>query len=286
MSQKDSLQKFIFTDCNVRGQLLRMNKSIGVILAQRDYPEILRKFLSELLAASAMLSASIKFDGKVTLQIQGDGPVSLMLAQCDNRQRLRGLAKWQDLPDSQQSLQELFGAADLLISIATNKKVSNYQAVVKLTGTSISDAIEEYFNTSEQLPTKIIFASPFMQHSEPGIQNDLVGIFLQVIPTETNYEKESWLSIINELEQGLERTDLQKENNLVVLHNIFPEHELRAFDEQPIAFYCQCSVERSKNTLKTMPKSEVDSLLAKHKIITVTCDFCNKKYEFDAEDLK
>ncbi|MCK4870054.1 MAG: Hsp33 family molecular chaperone HslO [Gammaproteobacteria bacterium] len=268
----DKLQRFIFEKLGVRGQLLQLDDGFKEVLLKHEYPLTVRKMLGEILASAVMLSATIKFAGAVTLQIQGDGVLSLLLAQCDGKQQFRGLAKWDgEVPGD---FSEAVGSGQLVITLNVEKTAENYQAVVEIKGKSLSQAIESYFDESEQLPTRLwLFVG----------ETKVCGLLLQVMPGDDSYEEDAF-SRIAELAEAIKPEDFAL-NSLVLLHQLFPEDDVRVLGETSVCFHCHCSRERSEQALKMMPKEEREEILAEHKVVTVNCEFCNQVYEFDREDV-
>ncbi|MGB0893104.1 MAG: Hsp33 family molecular chaperone HslO [Parashewanella sp.] len=269
----DKLNRYLFEEMNVRGELVQLNDSYQQILATRAYPKALQKLLGELMSASALLTATLKFSGDIAVQIQGDGPVSVAVINGNDKQQLRGLARWNgDIADD-ADLQQMFGKGHLVITL-TPENGERYQGVVELSKDSLAASIEAYFMQSEQLPTKLWL---FADGQRAG------GIFLQVLPSESGE-----LNDFEHLEQ-LTAT-IKKEEVLTLpatelLHRLYHQEQVRLFDADDISFHCRCSRERTAAAILSLTKEEVDSIIAEQGNIELDCEYCNTKYSFDSIDV-
>ena len=179
----DSLQTFLIETAGVRGELVRLNRTWEALIRGRRYPPVVREQLAHALVCATLLSATIKFDGSLTLQVQGDGPLYLLVVQASSRRTLRGVARWRD-EVAPGDLAQLFGHGRLAITIEP-RKGRRYQGIVPLEGGSLSNAIEGYFRRSEQLPTKLWVASNAVA---------ACGMLLQQLPND-GADAEGWRRI-------------------------------------------------------------------------------------------
>jgi molecular chaperone Hsp33 len=182
----DILHRFIFENEPVRGEYVKLDESVQTILAQHDYPPVIKKLLGESLCVAALLSAVIKFTGRLTVQFRGKGKLKLLLAQCDEQSQLRGLAKY-DESITQEELAAAFTDGVLVIMLDSGVKGQRYQGVVEWKGDSLAESIEHYFQHSEQLATRIWLTSneqsafgyllqvaPLASQDAIGIQNEII----------------------------------------------------------------------------------------------------------------
>jgi molecular chaperone Hsp33 len=154
----DSLQRFLFEGAPVRGELVHLDATWRAVLERHDYPGPLRTVLGELMAAAALLSATLKFQGSLILQIQGSGAVKLIVVECTSEQTMRATAKW-DGELVRGGFRELVGGGRFVITIAPNDVTQTYQGIVELSGDSVAAVLEHYMATSEQLETRLWLAS-------------------------------------------------------------------------------------------------------------------------------
>lgn len=273
MRQHDILQRFLFEGSDIRGELVHLNACITALHERHPYPAPVLKILGQALAAVSLLSATIKFEGSLILQTQTDGPINLLVAQSDNNQHIRGLAKWDD--ERLASL-DLLGHGHLAITIIPNNaKEQRYQGVVALEGDKLSIALETYFTQSEQLATKIWLASD---------QKISAGLLLQQLPGDKEQTGAFW-EHLETLASTLTEQELLYLENEEILHRLFHQEQVRIFESTPVIFQCQCSIEKMEQAIRTFGQDEVDDILSKEQIIDVTCEFCNRAYKFDRVDI-
>ena len=280
---KDLLQRFIFENEPVRGEYVKLEESLQTILNQHNYPAAVRKLLGEALCAAALLSAIIKFTGRLTVQFRGKGKLKLLLAQCNDQYHLRGLAKYEgDL--SYEELMSAFHDGVLVIMLDSGAKGQRYQGVVKWQGDSLAASIEHYFRDSEQLATKIWL------HSE---HDTATGFLLQVIPPadkdargiENEIINPSWQRIVK-LTEAADQNILQQAGYPELLTLVYPDETIRIFDAAHVSFFCGCTRKRGQDAIELLGREEAESELQDKQCIVVTCDFCNKEYVFDRVDVE
>ena len=271
---KDNLYRYLFDNASVRGELVQLEKSYQEVIAAHDYPVAIQHLLGELMAATSLLTATLKFSGDISIQLQGDGPVSLAVINGNNLQQLRGVSRWNGDIAADAQLQSLFGKGHMVITL-TPDDGERYQGVVALDKETLSECLEAYFEQSEQLPTKIkLFADA----------NQAAGMFLQVLPTDGDHNAEfEHLSVLTETVKQEELFTLEAEE---VLHRLYHEEEVRLFEPVAITFNCSCSKERSAQAIRTVAKAEIDSIIAEQGKVEMGCEYCNSKYIFDAIDVE
>lgn len=273
----DSLQSFIFQDHDVRGRLVRLHESVEAIIFQHSYPPVIHILLGELLTAAVLLSSSFKYDGQLTIQFQSEGPLRMLVAKCNHQLETRGLAQW-DHAATEQMLRETFFSGQLIVTVENLNDSHRYQSIVEINHKTIAEAIEQYFQQSEQIPTKLVMTNH---------QKQFVGLLIQKMPSH-NIEQLAFWQHVEILMNTLKPHELLAWNNQRLLKNLFHEENLRLFDHQPVLFKCHCSHEKSKNTLRLLGREEVINYFLTNKMLTVTCDYCHQTYEFtkpEAEQL-
>ncbi|WP_087023270.1 Hsp33 family molecular chaperone HslO [Thaumasiovibrio subtropicus] len=273
---KNSLHRYLFNDISVRGELVQLDKPYQEILSSNDYPEAIQKLLGELLVATSLLTATLKFEGSITVQLQGDGPVRLAVINGNHNQQMRGVARFEgDVKDG--TIQSLMGKGHLVITIDPVKG-ERYQGVVGLEGETLSEVLENYFANSEQLRTRLILRTG--QHDG---QANAAGMLLQVLPDDKGSEEDfDHLLQLTETVKNDELFGLDAED---VLYRLYHQESVQLFEPQPVAFNCSCSRERSASAIRSIDRAEVDQILAEEGEIALHCDYCGTSYKFDRIDV-
>jgi len=277
MAQHDQLHRYLFENYAVRGELVTVSGSLQHILENHDYPQPVKMILGELLVATSLLTATLKFAGDITVQLQGDGPMSLAVINGNNRQEMRGVARVQgEVPDN-ADLKTLIGNGYLVITIAPEEG-ERYQGVVGLEGDTLAECLEDYFMRSEQLPTRLFIRTGVVDGKAAA-----GGMLLQVLPAQDTQA--------NDFEHLATLTDTIKLEELTtlpandVLWRLYHEEEVTLYDPQDVVFKCTCSRERCAGALRTLPDEEIDSILAEEGEIDMHCDYCGNHYLFNSMDI-
>ncbi|MEG3110807.1 MULTISPECIES: Hsp33 family molecular chaperone HslO [Pantoea] len=273
MSVQDQLHRYLFENAAVRGELVNVSNTWHETVKNHDYPAPVQTLLGEMLVATSLLTATLKFDGEITVQLQGDGPLSLAVINGNNNQELRGVARFKgEIPDD-STLKSMVGNGYLVITISPEKG-ERYQGVVGLEGETLAECLEDYFMRSEQLPTRL-----FIRTNEKGA----AGILLQVMPAqETNKDDFDHLAALTETIKTEELIDLPAND---VLWRLYHQEEATVYEPQPVVYKCTCSRERCGDVLKTLPQEEVDEIIEEDGKIDMHCDYCGSHYIFDAVDI-
>lgn len=283
MIDSDKLQRFIFDHCDIRGEIITLADSYRQVLATTDYPPAIRQLLGQFQAAAGLLSATLKFDGVITLQARGDGPLTLIMADCTRHRNLRAVAEYDPDFDFEQAggaacLNELIGSGQLSITIDASKG-ERYQGIVPLEKATLADCLEDYFRQSEQLPTRIWLTAD---------SNCAAGLLLQALPQQLTADEEQnrqqWEHLCKLAETIKAEEQLQLGHN-ELLYRLFHQDQLRLLDATELQFACSCSEQRTANMIKTIGRDELDGLLEEHGRIEVSCHFCNQQYLFSAGDI-
>ncbi|MGR4989748.1 Hsp33 family molecular chaperone HslO [Vibrio rotiferianus] len=271
------LNRYLFEDLSVRGELVQLDEAYQRIISSKEYPAALQKLLGELLVSATLLTATLKFEGSITIQLQGDGPVSLAVINGDHDQKIRGVARWEgDIADN-ATLHEMMGKGYLVITIEP-KKGERYQGVVGLEGDTLADVIEGYFANSEQLKTRL-----WIRTGEHEGKAHAAGMMIQVMPDGTGTPED-----FEHLEQ---LTDTVKNEELFtlpaneLLYRLYNQDKVRLYEPQPVEFHCGCSRERSGAAIITVDKTEIYDILAEEGSISLHCDYCGTSYTFDESEV-
>lgn len=276
MNDKDLLQRFLFENAPVRGEIVHLNHSYQTIIQQHQYPPAIQKLLGEALIAVSLLSAIIKFNGRLTIQFQGKGKIKLFLAQCDEQFCLRGLVQFQGELSSDEVWSDLKQGTLAIMMDPDIPGGKRYQGIVAWEGDSLAESIQNYFYQSEQLPTRLWIAQN---------ENGASGLLLQVMPKDRpELYKNDWDHLIH-LTNTVTSTELLTLDNSVLLHRLYAEEDVRLFQPVPVMFKCNCSTERSENAISLLGVEEAEAELKSKQQIVVTCEFCNTQYIFDRVDV-
>lgn len=282
----DIVRRFVFERYPIRGHAVRLGRAWLGLREHQDYPPAVQKLVGEAVSAVVLLAATLKFDGTLTLQLQGKGLVNLLVAQCTHDFRVRGMARhdqpgWTEAADT-AGFRSLAGDGQIIVTVESTDRGSSYQGVVPITGDSLAESLEAYFVQSEQLPTRVRLAST------PGV---VAGMLVQRIagvggkqaPTDPAALEEAWMKADLAMET-LTAEQLLADDIEQRLLRLFGDDEVRVFSGHDVLFECRCSRERVANVLRSLGQDEVRSVIAEQGSVTVTCEFCQKPYRFDPID--
>lgn len=276
MQSADSLIRYTFANVPVRGELVQLEQSYQRLVAGHEYPALVRDLLGELMAVTSLLSATLKFDGHINLQLQGNGALNFATVNGSQQQELRGVARLTREPED-ESFAELVGdKAYLMITLSPNDG-ERYQGVVevKATDSGLGQAVERYFTQSEQLRTRVwLHASA-----------ERVGaIFLQALPGQED-ESARGFDHLATLTDTITADELNQLEANIVLHRLYHEDDVIVYEPMPVRFFCGCSHERSMNALYSVPLDELKDIIQTDGEIRLTCDYCLSEYTYDESDL-
>jgi molecular chaperone Hsp33 len=277
----DRLLPFLFESADVRGAVVNLDATWREVLVRREYPLAVRSLLGEAMAAAALLSSTLKFDGALVLQTQAaepEAPVRLMVVECNADLTMRATARLgsQVPAASRASLDALVGDGKLVVTLDPRDGEAAYQGVVPLSGERLAAALEDYMQRSEQLDTRIVLAADDARAA---------GLLVQRMPGEGGRPADAsrWDDAVA-LASTLSSAELLTLDPRAVVHRLFHEIDVRVFDERPTRFRCTCSRERVAGMLRMLGQGEVESIVAEQGRVSVDCDFCHQGYVFDAID--
>lgn len=287
----DLLKKYLTADHSTRIQALRLDQAWQSGLVHQDLPPLVAGLLGELAAATVLLAGNIKFDGSVVLQLQGNGPVRLIMVECTAALELRATAHVRDsAPISDAAtLQSLMNADGqgrftvLLDPAGRQEGATAYQGIVPLEGDTVAAALEYYMKHSEQLDTRLWLAADGQR---------CAGLLLQRMPGQTAADgtpipadtAETTWAHCQALADTLKPVELLADAPDALIHKLFWEDDLLAFPDQPVRWHCPCTRQRVADMLRSLGQAEVDSILAEQGRVHIACNFCGKPYDFDAVD--
>jgi len=276
----DYTQRFIFDECDVRGELVSLERSYAEVLAKHPYPEPVAQLLGEFMAAASLLVGTLKFDGLLILQARSDGPVPLLMIECSSERDIRGLARYEaEGIQPGATLAELMPNGVLAMTVDPNKG-QRYQGIVELDGSDLSECFTNYFKLSEQLGTR------FWLRADGSRAR---GLLLQQLPADKLKDDEerdaSWQEV-TVLADTLKTEELLGLDNETVLHRLYHDHAVRLFDVQPLRFRCSCSRERSARALTSLGEADAQALVIERGgVVEIDCQFCNERYLFDSTEV-
>lgn len=285
----DQVRRFIVENRPVRGHWVRLEGAWREVRAHREYPEVVRELLGQAVAASVLLAATLKFRGTLTLQLQGNGAVNLLVAQCTHDFRLRAVAQFDEArvseipgsPRDARLFRQLVGTdGRIAVTVEAEERSMRYQGVVPLTGASLAESLEAYFASSEQLPTRVLLAAD----AERG-----AGVLVQKVPGRAAEDESDLQEIWEDTQRGIESlssTELLECPVEELLNRGFAAHDLRLFRGAPVQFECRCNQARVSSLLRALGAEEVRDVLREQGAVTVTCEFCHRPYRFEAADVE
>ncbi|WP_028224439.1 Hsp33 family molecular chaperone HslO [Paraburkholderia ferrariae] len=297
----DQLQKFMFSAAPVRGEIVSLRNTWQEVLARRRYPAPVQTVLGEMMAACALLSANLKFDGTLIMQIFGDGPVRMLVVQCGSDLSMRATARLADglTPEAAEALPADTTFAGLInpngkgrcvitLDPATRQPGQQpYQGIVPLNGedgplASIAEVLEHYMHHSEQLDTRLWLAA----NGERA-----VGMLLQklpgdggIVPHANELDTDTWGRVCT-LGGTLSREELLEQESETLFRRLFWQENVRHFEPVQTRFQCTCSRGKVGAMLKMLGREEIDGVLEERGHVEIHCDYCNQRYEFDPVDV-
>jgi len=279
MANPDSLQRFTFDNSHVRGELVGLNQTLKDIFARQSYPDAVNNLLGELLAAAALLSATVKIDGLLTLQVQSNGPLRILLAETSHDGKLRGIARMDEEQDIEGG--QLLGTEGQLVITIDPTQGRRYQGIVALEGGSLSKSLEGYFKQSEQLATRLWL------RCEGEVA---AGFLLQELPAlgevqeEMEVDEDAWTRLTC-IADTVRDDELLHLDNQELLHRLYHEETVRLFDDESLKFSCSCSKERLSTALDQMGYEQCQEIIDEQQKIRADCQFCGQHYSFGQSDI-
>lgn len=276
--QQDLLHRYLFDNLDVRGELVQIDNAYNEMIAKHNYPEPVKALLGELLVATCLLTATLKFEGEIAVQLQGDGPVKYAVINGDDQQNMRGIARLQHEVTG-STVKELIGQGYMVITI-TPTQGERYQGIVPLEHDTLSECIESYFEQSEQLKTRLWFATD----TEEGCAK-ACGLFLQVLPVDKQKSIEDFAHL-EALSNTIKDEELLELDANTILTRLYHDDNPRIFDPQPIQFKCGCNREKTMTALVNVGQQTLLDDVEKNGEIKISCHYCLKDYVFNEQDIK
>lgn len=275
----DQIQRFLFDDTNVRGEIVTLERAYREVLDRHAYPPAVNRLLGELLAAVALLTDTVKLDGILSLEVRGQGALALLMAESNPGGELRAIARLAEdapMPDEGAGFRDLLGDGQIVITLDP-REGNRYQGIVALDHDSLAGCLEAYFAQSEQLPTRLWLEA---DGERAG------GLLLQRLPDESqNQDRDAWGRTVH-LADTIKREELLGLAPLEVLRRLYHEETVRVFDPKALRFGCSCSRERLANALVSLGADELREILAERGAIETQCHFCHTHYRFEPPEVE
>ena len=275
---QDAVRKYLCDDApDARLMTVKLGQSTDDMLDHQQMPAPIKALCAELVAATCVLAHMLKFDGEMIIQIKSAGPVTMMVAECSSEGRIRATAQWDDI-DHYTTFSELIGKGYMAVTV-NPKHGERYQGVIPLESGSIEGCINHYFDSSEQLDTKLWLSSD---------ATTVAGLLIQRIPDEggSHTSTASNWETLSTLAATVTKEELASEAGPLLIYKLFHELSPRSFDPFSIRFGCSCTRERSSRAIRALGETEVKQLFAEQPSVTVDCHFCGRVYQYDQADLE
>lgn len=275
----DFLHRFLFPDAAVRGELVQLDASVAQALARHVYPTPLANLLGELMAAATLLAATLKLDGALLLQLQGSGCLRMVVVECTSERQVRATARWEG-DFNRGHLRDWLQDGRFAVTLDSRHSHQLYQGIVPLEGDNLAEILENYLSRSEQLPTRLWLSSNEQQAA---------GLLLQQLPQDAHHtdaeenRREDWARL-QQLAHTITTEELHRLDAQTLLHRLFHQETLRLFPAQPVEFGCTCSRERVAAMLTSLGVDEIQGIVAEQGSIDIACEFCQRRYVFDAQE--
>lgn len=290
----DLVQPFHIEGQPVMGRFVRLGPLVDEVLQRHDYPMEVARLLAEMLALAAGLSSLLKYDGIFTLQVKGDGPISLMVVDATSGGDLRGYAAFdsdrlarraEESGGPHAPVPRLLGRGYLAFTVDQGQDTDRYQGIVELTGATMADCVAHYFRQSEQIETGIKLA---VDRRDDRWRAG--GLMVQRLPDQDRIlpaadREDDWRRAVVLMGSA---TDAELMDPALppntLLFRLFHEDGVRVYAPSELRAGCRCSRERVTNALASIPREQIDDMKVDGRV-EVTCEFCNTTYRFDDDDL-
>ena len=273
----DTSRRFLFEDADIRGETACLDAALRSILDNHQYAPGVSRLIGEFVAAAVLISSTLKFNGRLTLQARSRGQVPLLMAECNSDLEVRAIAR--GAPEATaNSFSELIGEGQLAITVEPDDG-QRYQGIVPLSGESLAECLDAYFEQSEQLHTRLWLSCD---------GNRAAGLLLQQLPSKVAPDpvarEEQWQHACA-LATTITADELLSLPSADLLYRLYHQDQVRLFDPRSLQFRCSCSRDRSRRALETLGEAEVTSILEEQGSVTMDCEFCNQRYVFTPDEL-
>ncbi len=271
----DQVHRFLLEDLDIRGALVQLGPSWAAMTSRRNYAAPVRELLGELAAVTALIGSNLKTPGRLSFQLQGHGPVSMLVMDCNEQLQLRGMAKSELAAEATANVAgvgDLLGDGQLVLNLQPKTAQAPYQSVVPIAGSTLAEIFEHYLEQSEQQPARLWLAAT---------ADTACGLFLQKLPTADARDPDGW----NRIEQlaATVRPDELALPPEALLTRLFSEEGVRLFEPRPATWHCPRDEEKVRNMLLSLGREEVEAMLGDAEMIAVEDEICGHEYRFGAE---
>ncbi|MCU0759997.1 MAG: Hsp33 family molecular chaperone HslO [Steroidobacteraceae bacterium] len=286
----DVVRRFVAEHQDVRGQFVRLGAAWLALREHGDYPPAVRTLLGEATCAAVLLASTLKFEGVLTLQLQGNGAVRLLVAQCTDDFRIRSVARY-DAARLAGGFRELAGDGQVTVTVESGRNGSRYQGIVPLVGDSLAASLEHYFASSDQVPTAVRLAAEdagatgMLVQRMPSLGGS-AGADDAAAASARQREADATFDSAGTALSGIGADELLRRPAQELVQRCLAGVDARLHSAQAVRFECRCSPERVAGMLRSLGEAEVRDVLAEQGSVTVTCEFCHRPYRFDAVDVE
>ena len=271
----NAVQRFLFKELNIRGQHIHLQESWQAMLKDRHYPDSIIKMLGELTAMSVLMANGMKHEGRVTMQVQGSGPVSLLVVDVTHDFKIRGVAKTNKDITTEVTMDELLGNGQILMTLENTQTQHHYQSYVPRDGQTVAECFETYLSQSEQLPSKIWLAAN---------KTNLGGVMIQKMPETDGRDEDGWERVVH-LTTTVKDEELTNLDSEALLHILFHEETLEMFKAEEVTYECPEDHQRVFDMLKSLGEEEVRKILEEQGEIVIHNEMCNFHLRLNGDDI-
>ena len=268
----DHITPFVFDALPVRGALIHLSRSWRRMNRDHEYDGVVRETLGHAAAATGLIAQSLKFDGAITLQIQGAGDLRMLVMQCTSELEVRGMASF-DESGAAETFRDLMHNAHCAITVDSGDRP--YQGIVEIERSSLADSLQNYFERSVQVPSHVMLVS---DASLSG------GLLLQQMPGHYEMDDDDW-DRLGYLAATLRTADFNTVEGMELIGKLFAEDDVRVFRSRPVIFRCRCSQRRAEEVLRMLGEAETRDVVRERGKVDVTCEYCGRRRSFDTIDV-
>lgn len=268
----DTVIPFGFESIPVRGALIHMSRAWRRMLRDHAYDALVTETLGHAAAATGLIAQSLKFDGAITLQIQGGDALRMLVMQCTSELELRGMASV-DESRMASDFAALTGNSHCAVTVDAGEQP--YQGIVEINRESLAASLEHYFARSAQVPSHIALVAD---------EDVAGGILLQQMPGQV-IDEDDWKRL-HFIAETLSRKDFTGDTGMALIGKLFAEDDVRVYQPRSLAFRCRCSARKTEDVLRMLGEVEARQALAEHGDIEVICEYCGRRRYFDAVDIE
>ncbi|AKR43805.1 molecular chaperone Hsp33 [Methylophilus sp. TWE2] len=268
----DQLHPFIFEESAVRGNHVQLDQSLFTALEHQTLPPALKKVIGEFTAASVLLTATLKMQGKLILQLQSQGTLQLLVVECTSDLNIRATAKVAGELQG-DSLTDWLRQGQLVITLMPEQG-EPYQGIVPLEGDNIATMLENYMLRSQQIDTRLWLTAE---------GDRAAGLLLQKLPQQQEHDLDCW-NRVQHLAGTVTDEELLNLDAITLLQRLFAEEDVRLFSGREVEAFCSCSQANVTNMLQMLGLAEVRSIIEEQGSVEIQCDFCHKHYVVDEDE--